>query len=138
MGTLLEKALLENEIKYTKIMTAKHLLLLKMSWYRKGKRNAMKRSIETQDELKVVAAVVWIHSIIVIINKLLWTLVLWLFYKNGSLRTISNRFLASSSVADVLVGLVINPFWIVIRCWINNWWPSEAIIFKLISPNSLS
>ena len=30
----------------------------------------MKRSIETQDELKVVAAVVWIHSIIVIINKI--------------------------------------------------------------------
>ena len=34
----------------------------------------------------------------------------WLFYKNESLRTISNRFLASLSVADVLVDLVIYPF----------------------------
>ena len=43
--------------------------------------------------------------------------VLWLFYKHASLRTISNRFLASLSVADAFVGLVIDPFWIVIRCW---------------------
>ena len=43
--------------------------------------------------------------------------VLWLFYKHKSLRTISNRFLASLSVADVFVGLVIDPYWIVIRCW---------------------
>nr|XP_058957130.1 beta-2 adrenergic receptor-like [Pocillopora verrucosa] len=43
--------------------------------------------------------------------------VLWLFYKHESLRTISNRFLASLSVADVFVGLVIDPYWIVIRCW---------------------
>ena len=42
---------------------------------------------------------------------------LWLFYKHESLRTISNRFLASLSIADVLVGLVIDPYWIVIRCW---------------------
>ena len=42
---------------------------------------------------------------------------LWLFYKHKSLRTISNLFLASLSIADVLVGLVINPYWIVIRCW---------------------
>ena len=42
---------------------------------------------------------------------------LWLFYKHKSLRTISNRFLASLSIADVLVGLVIDPYWIVIRCW---------------------
>ena len=42
---------------------------------------------------------------------------LWLLYKHESLRTISNRFLASLSVADAFVGLVIDPVWIVIRCW---------------------
>ena len=45
--------------------------------------------------------------------------VLWLFYKHKSLRTISNRFLASLSMADVFVGLVIDPVWIVIVCWIQ-------------------
>ena len=45
--------------------------------------------------------------------------VLWLFHKHESLRTISNRFLASLSVADAFVGLVIDPFWIVIICWIQ-------------------
>ena len=44
---------------------------------------------------------------------------LWLFYKHESLRTISNRFLASLSVADAFVGLVIDPVWIVIVCWIQ-------------------
>ena len=47
------------------------------------------------------------------------TVMLWLFYRNESLRTISNRFLVSLSVADVLVGVVIDPVWIVIRCWIQ-------------------
>ena len=43
--------------------------------------------------------------------------VLWLFYKNESLRRISNRFLASLSVADLLVGLVIAPTWIIFIRW---------------------
>ena len=37
--------------------------------------------------------------------------------EDESLRTISNRFLASLSVADAFVGLVIDPVWIVIKCW---------------------
>ena len=44
---------------------------------------------------------------------------LWLFYKHKSLRTISNRFLASLSMADAFVGLVIDPVLIVIICWIQ-------------------
>ncbi|XP_078370472.1 beta-2 adrenergic receptor-like [Oculina patagonica] len=42
-------------------------------------------------------------------------IVLWLFYRTESLRTISNRLLASLCVADLLVGLVIDPTWIAIR-----------------------
>ena len=42
--------------------------------------------------------------------------VLWLFYKSESLRTTSNRFLASLSVADLLVGLVVDPASVAIRC----------------------
>ena len=52
--------------------------------------------------------------------------VLWLFYKNESLRTISNRFLASMWVADFLTGLVINPVWMVVRCLIQP--PNTAIV----------
>ena len=40
---------------------------------------------------------------------------LWLFYKNKSLRTISNQFLASLCVADFLAGLVVDPVYIAIR-----------------------
>lgn len=47
--------------------------------------------------------------------------ILWsfFFHKNESLRTVSNHFLASLSVEDFLVGLVIDPVWIIIRCWIQ-------------------
>ena len=38
--------------------------------------------------------------------------VLWLFYKDKSLRTISNWFLASLCVADFLAGLVVDPMYI--------------------------
>ena len=41
--------------------------------------------------------------------------VLWLFYKNESLRTISNWFLASLCVADFLAGLMVHPMYIAIR-----------------------
>ena len=55
--------------------------------------------------------------------------VLWLFYKNESLRTVSNRFLASLSVADFLVGLVIDPVWIAIRFFIEP--PSPSVLHEL-------
>lgn len=44
-------------------------------------------------------------------------IVLWLILKHKSLRTVSNLFITSLAVADLLVGLVIAPVWIVIRCF---------------------
>ena len=55
--------------------------------------------------------------------------VLWLFYKNESLRTISNWFLASMCVADFLVGLVIDPVWIAIRLFTQ---PQRTHILKQV------
>ncbi|XP_078362140.1 adenosine receptor A2a-like [Oculina patagonica] len=43
-------------------------------------------------------------------------LVLWLIFTNRSLRTVSNLFLTSLAAADFLVGLVIDPVWISIKC----------------------
>ena len=47
------------------------------------------------------------------------TVVLWLFCTDETLRTISNRFIASLSAADFLVGLVIIPVWITVRCYVQ-------------------
>ena len=44
---------------------------------------------------------------------------LWLFFRNESLRAVSNRFLASLSVVDFLVGIVIDPIWITFGCLIQ-------------------
>lgn len=44
------------------------------------------------------------------------TVVLWLIARNHSLRIISNFFIASLAVADLSVGLVINPVWATVRC----------------------
>ena len=59
-----------NEMKHSKIMTAKHLLLVKISWYKKRNWMAKERSIETQQTLKAVTAVVWTHTTNLISNKM--------------------------------------------------------------------
>ena len=56
--------------------------------------------------------------------------VLWLFYKNESLRTISNRFLASLCVADFLAGLVVDPVYIAIRVFVQP--RKDSILLKVI------
>ena len=57
-------------------------------------------------------------------------LVLWLFYKSETLRTVSNRFLASLCVADFLAGLFIDPIWMVIRCLIQP--PETATVLIMV------
>ena len=58
--------------------------------------------------------------------------VLWLFFRNESLRAISNRFLASLSVADFLVGLVIDPIWITFGCLIQPSNVTQAALNKFM------
>ena len=58
--------------------------------------------------------------------------VLWLFFRNESLHKISNRFLASLSVADFLVGLVIDPIWIIFRCLIQPSNVTQAALNKFM------
>lgn len=48
------------------------------------------------------------------------SLVLWLIAKNKSLRTNANLFITSLAVADLLVGLIIAPVWIIFRCSQSN------------------
>ena len=74
----------------------------------------MNSSCELNERLSGAASVVlllWFASsgLAAVIGN---AVVLWLFYKNESLRTISNGFLASLCVADFLAGLVVDPMYI--------------------------
>ena len=51
-------------------------------------------------------------------------------YKNETLRTVSNRFLAWLCVADFLAGLLIDPVWMVIRCLIQP--PRTATVLIMV------
>ena len=51
-------------------------------------------------------------------------------YKNETLRTVSNRFLASLCVADFSAGLLIDPVWMVIRCLIQP--PRTATVLIMV------
>ena len=57
--------------------------------------------------------------------------VLWLFYKNDTLRTISNWFLASLCVADFLAGIVVDPMHLAIRVFAQP--PIGSILLKVIA-----
>ena len=52
-------------------------------------------------------------------------------YKNETLRTVSNRFLAWLCVADFLAGLLIDPVWMVIRCLIQPSRTATVLIMVL-------
>lgn len=54
---------------------------------------------------------------------------LFLFCKNKCLRTISNRFLASLSIADFFVGLIIDLVWIFIGWFVRPAVPTSVYYF---------
>ena len=66
-----------------------------------------------QEERIILAAWFSVTGLVAVIGN---TVVLWLIARNHSLRIISNFFIASLAVADLSVGLVINPVWATARC----------------------
>ena len=66
-----------------------------------------------QGERIILAAWFSVTGLVAVIGN---TVVLWLIARNHSLRIISNFFIASLAVADLSVGLVINPVWATARC----------------------
>ena len=90
--------------------------------------------IEQISSATAIILSVW-HSLSALIAVSGNLAVLWLFYKNKLLRTISNRLITSLSAADLLVGLVFNPVWIAMRCWTK---PTEThFLFKVTVLNVL-